>query len=188
MITTGGLAARFRPSEASPPEHVGEFVADDLDDHLPGRDRAEHVRADRFLRDRVDEAAHHRQRDIGLEQRDTDLAHRLAYIRLGQRPAPAQAVEDSAEPIGQIVEHRRLQTNQTRKTPADETSSASVASFNKKRDLNQNAISSDLGLAEAKMVGAGDPERSGLLAVSTEASEPAICSPPRGKRRRNGGA
>ena len=49
-----------------------------------------------FSRTRVDEVAHHRQRDIGLEQRDADLAHRRADIVLAQRAAAAQPVEDVA--------------------------------------------------------------------------------------------
>ena len=47
----------------------------------------------------------HRQRDIGLEQRNAHLAHRLAHVGLVERAAPAQAVEDAAQPIAQAVEH-----------------------------------------------------------------------------------
>ena len=72
-----------------------------------------------------DEVAHHRQRDVGLEQRDADLAQRLVDVLLGQHAAAAQPVEDAGEPVGQCVEHKGLQpesaaarTLAERRTPA----------------------------------------------------------------------
>ena len=76
----------------------------------------------------------HRQRYVRFEQRNAYLAHGLAHVVLGKRAAPAELVEDGAEPVGQGVEHRscsfsadRERTGETRKTPADENSSASEA-------------------------------------------------------------
>ena len=86
-------------------EHLDEMVVHDLDDHLPRRHRAQHLLADRLLAHRVDEIAHHRQRDVGLEQRDADLAQRGADIVLAQRAAPAQPVEDVVQAIAEAVEH-----------------------------------------------------------------------------------
>ncbi len=80
-------------------EHLDQFVIDDLDDLLAGGDRAQHILADRLFGDRIDEATHHRQRGIGLEQRDPHLAHRVANILFGQRATALELVEDGAEPI-----------------------------------------------------------------------------------------
>ena len=89
----------------TPAEHGDQFIVDDLDDLLAGRDRLEHVLADRLLGHRVDETADNRQRDIGLEQRDAYLAHRFAHVVFRQRAAPLEAIEHIAEAVGQIVEH-----------------------------------------------------------------------------------
>ena len=81
------------------------MVVHDLDDHLAGRDRAHHVLADRLLAHRGDEIAHHRERDIGFEERDADLAHRGGDIVLAERAAPAQPVEDLVEAVAEGVKH-----------------------------------------------------------------------------------
>src|SRR4029077_3680361 len=46
--------------------------------------------------------------DIGLEQRDADLAQRLGDVALGERAAARQALEHRAEARGQAVEHENL--------------------------------------------------------------------------------
>ena len=107
MITAGGLTSRLS-SAVSDAEHLDQGVVDDLDDHLARRDRAQHFRADRLFGDLVDEIARDRQRDVGLEQRDADLAHRRAHVGLRQRAAAAKLVEYAAEPIAQTVEHPHL--------------------------------------------------------------------------------
>ena len=75
-------------------QHVGQRVGHDLDDHLPRRDRSQHVAAHRPLGRLVDELAHDGQRHVGFQQRDSYLAHRGADIVLRQRTAPTQLVED----------------------------------------------------------------------------------------------
>ena len=100
MITAGGLTARLS-SAVSDAERLDQGVVDDLDDHLPRRDRAQHFLADRLLGDLVDEIARDRQRDVGLEQGDAHFAHRRAHVGLAERAAPAKPVEYAAEPIAQ---------------------------------------------------------------------------------------
>ena len=107
-------------------EHLDQRVVDDLDDLLAGRDRAQHLLADRLLGRPVDELADHRQRDVGLEQGDPHLAHRRAHVGLVQRAAAAQPVEDAAQTIAQALEHSISPARAKRKTPAGETSPASV--------------------------------------------------------------
>src|SRR5262250_1090093 len=82
------------------------MVVHDLDDHLPGRHRAQYLLPDGALAHRVDEIAHDRQCDIGFEERDADLAQRRRDIVLAQRATAAQAVENLVEPVAQTVEHR----------------------------------------------------------------------------------
>ena len=62
--------------------------------------------AARPLLDRRDELPDDRQRDVGLEQRDADLARRGVDVGLGQPAFAAQAGEDGGEPVGQRVEHK----------------------------------------------------------------------------------
>src|SRR6185312_6126756 len=89
-------------------EHLDQSVMDDLDYLLARRDRAQHLLADRLLGRAVDELAHDRQGDIGLEQGDADFAHRAAHVGLIERAAAAQAVEDAAQTIAQALEHALL--------------------------------------------------------------------------------
>ena len=50
-------------------------------------------------------AAHHVERDVGLEQRAPHLAQRGVDVGFGQRAAPREPVENAAKPIGQAFEH-----------------------------------------------------------------------------------
>ena len=119
------------------------------------RHRTQHVLTHGLFGHIVDKAAHHRQGNVGLEQRDTHLAHRVANVLLLERATALQPVKYRAKAIGQCVEHQTLplgahhaksadgrnladqRANQSpegqksikRKTPADETSSASVNAF-----------------------------------------------------------
>ena len=86
-------------------QHLDQVVMDDLDYHLARRYRANHILADRLLAHRGDEVAHHRQRDIGLQQRHADLAHRRGDIVLRQGAPPAQPVEHVVEAVAEAVEH-----------------------------------------------------------------------------------
>jgi hypothetical protein len=95
-------------------EHLDEGVVDDLDDLLAGRDRSEHLLADRLLGRLVDELADHRQSDVGLEQSDPDFAHRGADVGLGQRAAAAKPIEDGAKAVAQTVEHALLPFTESR--------------------------------------------------------------------------
>ena len=90
-IGAGGVQVeRDRPFAAQRLDH---HVVDDLDDLLAGGDRGQHLGPDRALAHLGDEVAHHRQRHVGIQQRQADLAQRLGDIGLGQRTAAAQPVE-----------------------------------------------------------------------------------------------
>jgi hypothetical protein len=72
---------------------------------LPRREAADHLRAERLFLHCGNEVAHHWQRNIGLEQRDTHLAQRLLDIGLGQTRLATNRLDDSCEARGQVVEH-----------------------------------------------------------------------------------
>jgi hypothetical protein len=80
---------------------------DDLHDHLAGGDALHHLLADGALADLCDEILDHRQRHVGLEQGDADLAHRVGDVALAQGATPLEAVEDAGQPAGQALEHQR---------------------------------------------------------------------------------
>ena len=119
-------------------EHLDERVMDDLDDLLAGGDRAQHLLADRFLRGSVDELADDREGDVGLEQGDSDLAHRRAHVGLGQRAAAAQPVEHTVEAIAQALEHSSLQRRQTKnaggRNLAGQRASLDASKLTRRRD------------------------------------------------------
>jgi hypothetical protein len=72
----------------------------DLDHLLAGREAVQHVRAHRPFANAVDELLDDCEVDVGLEQRQADLAHGLVDVVLGQPPLALEAVEGGAEPIG----------------------------------------------------------------------------------------
>src|SRR5690606_5864885 len=86
-------------------QHLDQAVVHDLDDHLPRRDRAQDLLADRAGTDLVDERAHDRQRHVGLEQRDANLAQRLRDVAFAEHAAFGEALQDIAEPPRQAFEH-----------------------------------------------------------------------------------
>src|ERR1700722_31540 len=80
---------------------------DDLHHPLAGSDRLDHGGADRLLADPFGEAAHHVERDVGLEQSAPNLAHRGIDIGFRQRPAAGQPIQNAAKLFRQIVEQMR---------------------------------------------------------------------------------
>ncbi len=93
-MPTGGAASRSIGCGFGA-EHRDEFVVDDLDDHLAGRDRAQHFGADGLGFDFFGEVLDDIERDVGFEQSAANFAHRLADIAFRQRAAPRQLVEDA---------------------------------------------------------------------------------------------
>ena len=128
-----GLGIELEAFDLHPAQRLDQLVVDDLDDHLAGGDRLQDILTNGLLGDGVDEAAGDGERDVGFEQRDPHFAHGIAHVLLTQRAAALELVEHPAKAVGQRIEHRQLlhpgaeTTGKMRKTPADETSSASVA-------------------------------------------------------------
>ena len=96
-VELGGLAA----------QQLGQLVVDDLHHLLAGRQALEDVLAERALADARDEVADDVEVDVGLEQREADLAHRARDRLVVELAALAQIAESSAEALGEGVEHGR---------------------------------------------------------------------------------
>ena len=79
---------------------------DDLHDLLARSEALEHLLAHRLLADARDEVAHDREVDVGLEEREPDLAHGAAdrlFVELSLLP---QVAEGALELVCEAVEHR----------------------------------------------------------------------------------
>src|SRR5262249_4635494 len=93
----GGVAA----------EGGDELLVHDLDDLLCGAQALRNLRAIRAFLDASDARPHDAHVDVGLEQREADLARDVVDVLLGELAASAQPLEDSVEAVGQGIEHRR---------------------------------------------------------------------------------
>jgi hypothetical protein len=74
-----------------------ELLVDDLDDLLAGVELLGDLHPGRSLLDGVRELLDDLEVDVGLEQREPDLAHRAVDVVLGQRAALADALEGALE-------------------------------------------------------------------------------------------
>ncbi len=105
MMTVGGcLAKRMRARLAA--EDADELLVDDLDDLLGRVERLAHLRAERPLADGVGELLDDRQRDVGVEQREPDVADRLVDVGLREPPLGAKVPEGRGQAVGEAREHR----------------------------------------------------------------------------------
>ena len=77
---------------------------------LARRQRLEHFLAHRTHLDALDQRLHHRQRDVGFQQRDAHFARGLADVLFGQTTAAAQALHGAGQALGQGLEHAGLDT------------------------------------------------------------------------------
>ena len=104
MITVGGCLGEAQPPGLAA-EDRDELLVDDLDDLLGRVQRLGDLRAAGPLLDRVDEVPDHRQRDVGLEQRDPDLARGGVDVGLGEPALAAEVLEGLGEAVGERGEH-----------------------------------------------------------------------------------
>ena len=86
-------------------EERQQLVADDLDDLLPRRQAPEDRLVHRPVADAVDERLDDLEVDVGLEQRQPDLAQRRLDV-LGRQPdLAAQRLEDVLDAGAERLEH-----------------------------------------------------------------------------------
>jgi hypothetical protein len=119
LADSGGLARalqaghqdhrRWRDGEVEPrarlAHQAGEFAVHHADQRLAGREAADHFLAERLRAHRVDEVLHHRQRDVGLQQRDAHFAQRVLHVRLGEARFAADRLDDLREAGCEVVQH-----------------------------------------------------------------------------------
>jgi hypothetical protein len=86
-------------------QRFDQLVVNDLDDHLAGRDRLDHLDADGAFLYLIDKGVHDVERHVGLQQHAPHLAQRGIDVGLLQSAAPGQAIENAAELFRKIVEH-----------------------------------------------------------------------------------
>ena len=103
-MTVGGRGEKVMPREA-PPISAASSSLTILTTCWPGLSVAEHVGAQAALLDRRRELLDDLEVDVGLEQREADLAHGLVDVVLGQRAAGADVGEGRLELLGEGVEH-----------------------------------------------------------------------------------
>src|SRR5690606_31946166 len=84
-----------------------EFVVHHANQGLAGGQRGDDLLADGLFLDLGDEVLHHRQRDVGFEQRHAHLAHGLLDVFFRQAGLAAQGLDDFGQALSQIVEHVR---------------------------------------------------------------------------------
>ena len=84
-----------------------EMLAGRHADHASGRvaHARVHLLAERALLHAVEEVAHHRQVDVGLEQRHAHVAQRVGDVVLGQLAHTRQTLARSGESLGERLEH-----------------------------------------------------------------------------------
>jgi hypothetical protein len=64
--------------------------------------------AERLLLDGGDELAHHRQRNVRLQQRNADLAQHLLGVGFRQPRFAAHRLDDAGQSLGKAIEHVRF--------------------------------------------------------------------------------
>jgi len=93
-------------STGLPAEDGDELLVDDLDDLLGRVQRLADLRAAGPLLDVADERLDDGQRDVGLEQRDPDLARGGVDVGLGEPTLAPKVLEGVGEPVGECGEQR----------------------------------------------------------------------------------
>src|SRR4029077_5745389 len=87
-------------------EQDRQFIVENLNDLLAGRDAAQNGFAKRFLFDLSDKFLGNLKIDISLEQREPDLAQRGLDVLLADLPMAAEIFEDLLQLVAKVREHK----------------------------------------------------------------------------------
>ena len=98
-----GSAPEFHVARS---EDSDQFVPDDFQDLLGGREGGQDLLAERLLLDIGDELLDDLEVDIGLEQSETNLSEAILESLLRQLPLPAQVLEGALQLFRQVFKHR----------------------------------------------------------------------------------
>src|SRR5262245_14280806 len=94
-VERGGLLA----------EQALQLAMHELDEVLLGAQAPQHLLAERVLLDRLDEVADDADVDVGLEEREADVAQRLLDVSLADPSLPPQLAPQAVELLTQGFEH-----------------------------------------------------------------------------------
>ncbi len=101
-----GGAVRSEGQVATGAAHQsGQLLVDDLHHLLARIEAFQHLGAEAALLQRLGEAFDDLEVDVGLEQGEADLAHRLGDVVLGQRPVGPDVGERRLQLLREGVEH-----------------------------------------------------------------------------------
>ncbi len=106
-MTVGGCEANLKRA-VSLPRSVDEFVADDLDDLLGGREGGEHFGSDGLDADVLDEVADDVEVDVGFEQGDADFAQGFGDVFFSEGALAAEGLEGALEFVCEVFKHRSI--------------------------------------------------------------------------------
>jgi hypothetical protein len=95
-LELGGVAA----------EGLDQLVADDLDDHLGGRERGEHLGADGLDADAFDQLLDDLEVDVGFEQGKANFLQGLVHVLFGEGALAAEVFEGALEFVCKVLEHK----------------------------------------------------------------------------------
>ena len=90
-------------------EQLDQFVMDDLDDQLPGRDRCQHLLTDGLGLHALDELARDTEMDVGCEQGGPHLLQGLRHVVLGEPADAAQVAQGLTQTFRERFEHGSAQ-------------------------------------------------------------------------------
>ena len=105
-ITAGGWALQVEVGDAPSPIVAASSRLTTPTSAWPGDERADDLGAEGLILDAGDEVAHHRQRDVGLEQRHAHLAQHVLDVLLGDAGLAAHRLDEPAQAIGEGGSHR----------------------------------------------------------------------------------
>src|SRR6059036_2626756 len=91
----GGSGHRLSPATAA--EQFDQLAVDDLDDLLGGRERGQHILADRPHPHPLDELADDLEVDVRLQESHANLAQGFLDVLLGEASAASETVEDGLQ-------------------------------------------------------------------------------------------
>src|SRR5450759_118430 len=103
---SGRMAAEGKLGVAAAHE-LDELFVHDLHDLLRRREALHDLRTERALLDVGDELAHHLEVDVGLEQRQADLAHGSVDVLGAELAVALETLHDASQAVGECVEHER---------------------------------------------------------------------------------
>jgi hypothetical protein len=107
------------PGDLLASEEIDHLVAHHADHRLVGVQAPQDLLADGAGPDSLEKLLHDPKMDVGLEQRETDLAERGVHVGLGQESLAAQRPEDTLKPLAQRIEQRHVtQVADTRRRSA----------------------------------------------------------------------